>query len=510
MAHADAHISPERFERLLARDAPDADEAALAQHLEACAVCRDELERTAGAPEWWRDAGRYLGLESQHEARDDLQPDDFALEFLAPTDDPAMLGRVGAYEIAGVIGRGGTGIVLKAFERALNRFVAIKLLAPHLATSAAARKRFAREAQAAAAVVHEHIVPIYAVDEHQGLPYMVMRYVPGRSLQERLDRQGTLGLREVLRIGLQTASGLAAAHAQGLVHRDIKPANILLEHGVERVLLTDFGLARTVDEASLTCSGMVAGTPQYMAPEQTRGEAIDHRTDLFSLGSVLYAMCSGHSPFRAETTMGVLHRICTEDPRPLRQQNPEIPEWLERIIRKLHAKQPARRFQSAAEVAEVLGGCLGRLQRGEPLSDPWWRRVGQEIGDTLAARPRLARGVAAAVALIAVAAAAVWYAGWPSRHVVEGPAANSAVEESTSATNGDEGQVTAEAGGLGWQPRAADFDELRQRVEHAERSLLTPTAEHSDDWSPVVKDLRQQLDRLERELPEATVRNDSE
>src|SRR5690606_17016227 len=131
---------------------------------------------------------------------------------------------------------------------------------------------------------------------------------------------------------------LAAAHAQGLVHRGVKPANILLENSVARVLLTDFGLARTVDDASLTCSGVIAGTPQYMAPEQARGEQIDHRTDLFSLGSVLYAMCAGHSPFRAETTMGVLHRICRESPRPLRELNPQVPEWLDRIIRRLHAK----------------------------------------------------------------------------------------------------------------------------------------------------------------------------
>src|SRR5581483_10498584 len=126
-------------------------------------------------------------------------------------------------------------------------------------------------------------------------------YIPGCSLQDRLDRQGPLELKEILRIGMQVAAGLSAAHAQGLVHRDIKPANILLEHGVERVKITDFGLARTIDDASLTASGVIAGTPQYMAPEQARGEGVDHRSDLFSLGSVLYAMCTGHSPFRAET-----------------------------------------------------------------------------------------------------------------------------------------------------------------------------------------------------------------
>ena len=136
------------------------------------------------------------------------------------------------------------GIVLRAFDEKLHRVVAIKVLAPQLATSATARKRFVREAQAAAAVSHEHVVTIHAVEEANGLPYLVMQYVAGMSLQERLDRDGPLELKEILRIGMQTAAGLAAAHAQGLVHRDIKPANILLENGVERVKITDFGLAR--------------------------------------------------------------------------------------------------------------------------------------------------------------------------------------------------------------------------------------------------------------------------
>src|SRR5262249_48641709 len=148
------------------------------------------------------------------------------------------------------------------------------------------------EGRAAAAVSHEHIVAIHGVDEANGLPYLVMEYVSGISLQERLDRSGPLETKEILRIGMQVASGLAAAHAQGLIHRDIKPANILLENGFERVKITDFGLARAVDDASLTQSGVLAGTPMYMAPEQARGEALDHRADLFSLGSVLYALCT--------------------------------------------------------------------------------------------------------------------------------------------------------------------------------------------------------------------------
>ena len=262
-----------------------------------------------------------------------------------------------------VLGRGGFGIVLKAFDPALSRFVAIKVLASELAASAAARNRFAREARAAAAVVHENVVAIHSVDSWNGLPYLVMPYIAGRSLQERVDRDGPLAVKEVLRIGMQTALGLAAAHDQGLVHRDVKPSNILLENGVERVKLSDFGLARAVDDASLTQSGVVAGTPQYMSPEQARGEAVDHRSDLFSLGGVMYFMCAGHPPFRADSTPAVLRRVCDERPRPLREINPDVPDWLAEVVERLHAKEAGERFASAAEVAEVLQHHLADLQR---------------------------------------------------------------------------------------------------------------------------------------------------
>jgi serine/threonine-protein kinase len=251
--------------------------------------------------------------------------------------------------------------------------VAIKVLAPQLAASAAARNRFAREARAAAAVVHENVIAIHTVDSWNGLPYLVMPYIDGRSLQQRVDADGPLTVKEVLRIGMQTALGLAAAHGQGLVHRDVKPSNILLENGVERVKLSDFGLARAVDDASLTQSGVITGTPQYMSPEQARGEAVDHRSDLFGLGSVLYFMCAGHPPFRADSTPAVLRRVSDERPRPLREINADVPAWLARIVERLHAKEPGGRYASATEVAEVLTHHLAELQRtgtSSALPDP--------------------------------------------------------------------------------------------------------------------------------------------
>ena len=183
-----------------------------------------------------------------------------------------------------------------------------------------------------------------------------------------MERDGPLDLKQVLRIGIQTAQGLASAHAQGLVHRDVKPSNILLENGVERVKLTDFGLARAVDDASLTQSGVVAGTPQYMSPEQARGEPVDHRSDLFSLGSVLYFMCAAHAPFRASSTPAVLRRVSDELPRPIREINPDVPVWLAEIIERLHAKAPGDRYGSASELAELLEQVLAAVQRGLPVS----------------------------------------------------------------------------------------------------------------------------------------------
>jgi hypothetical protein len=197
-----------------------------------------------------------------------------------------------------------------------------------------------------------------------------MQFIDGPTLQKKLDRTGQLPLKEILRIGLQIAEGLAAAHRQGLVHRDVKPANILLENGVERVKITDFGLARAGDDASLTQSGIVAGTPMYMSPEQADGLPVDFRSDLFSLGSVMYAMCTGRPPFRAHSSLATLKRVCEETPRPVAEINPDLPPWLGELLARLHAKAPADRFASAREVADLLAGRLAELQQGVTASAP--------------------------------------------------------------------------------------------------------------------------------------------
>ncbi len=347
------------------------------QHLSTCEECREELKNLAGDDSWWSGVKEYLKpgeldppseLTSEWGPDHDPAPHAIDLTFLGPTDDPAMLGRMAGYEISGVIGQGGMGLVLKGFDSALNRYCAIKVLAPHLASSGAARRRFAREAKAAAAVVHENVVAIHAVSESSNLPYLVMPYLRGKSLQRRLHDEGPLSVEQVLRIGMQIAQGLAAAHAQGLVHRDIKPSNILLADDVERVAITDFGLARAADDASLTRSGWIAGTPQYMSPEQAKGDAIDHRSDLFSLGSLMYAMCAGRPPFRAESSYGVLRKIIETPPRDLREVNPNIPTWLTGLISRLMEKAPAARFQTAEEAAETMRAALSHIQA--PAASP--------------------------------------------------------------------------------------------------------------------------------------------
>ncbi len=387
---------PTLLQRSLCDQLSEPQEEQLATHLSECKSCRQQLEALASDAVSWNQVRNILrnetcgeqaasrgkssliprqpasGTEADREFTDGshLKPSDFIVDFLQPAQNKESLGRLGDIEIRQFIGQGAHGIVLKGFQDELNRLVAVKVMAPHLASVVAARKRFAREARATAAIVHPNVMPILHVDSSGQLPFLVMPYVDCESLQDRLDREGSLPMLDVLRISLQVARGLAAAHAQGLVHRDVKPANILLERGVERVMLTDFGLARAVDDATLTRSGLIAGTPHYMSPEQARGDAVDTRSDMFSLGSVLYAMSTGRPPFRAESTYGILRRVTDDQPRPLRELNPEVPRWFEAVVMKLLSKAAEDRFDSVEQIAVILEQCLAHLQQPEVFPLP--------------------------------------------------------------------------------------------------------------------------------------------
>lgn len=353
------------------------------EHLSQCDRCRTAMESAMSQADWWRKARDSLvAQDDAHAAEDSEACSSDLLSLLGPTDHPQMLGRIDQYEVSGVIGRGGMGVVFKALDTSLNRFVAIKMLAPQLSAWGAARKRFAREGQAAAAVVDDYVLPIYGVNEWRGMPYLVTQYSRGTTLQRRIQNGGPLETKEITRIAMQAARGLAAAHAQGLVHRDVKPSNILLDGNVERAMLTDFGLARAVDDASITQTGIIAGTPQYMSPEQARGANVDARSDLFGLGCVMYAMCTGHPPFRGENSFAILKSIAEMEPQSIREINPEIPAWMCLVVSRLMAKSPDDRYASAAEVANLLGDCLAHLQQPtlkelpcslKTTSPPWFR-----------------------------------------------------------------------------------------------------------------------------------------
>lgn len=300
-------------------------------------------------------------------------------QYLASCESPGTLGRLGLYEILEEIGRGGMGVVFRAYDPKLQRIVAVKALAPELARLPSARQRFLREARAAAAVSHPHVVTIFAVEgteeaslgtERTTLPFLVMECIVGQTLHDKIKRVGALKVEEVIRISRQIAEGLTAAHKRGLIHRDIKPANILLENGVERVKITDFGLARTTSDGGITHTGEILGTPQCMSPEQARGEIVDQRSDLFSLGCVMYTMCTGVSPFRADNMLAVMKKVCEETPRPIDQINSSIPEWLCELVHRLLEKEPEFRIQTAEAVVQVLESRVDNSPRHAVQSSP--------------------------------------------------------------------------------------------------------------------------------------------
>jgi serine/threonine protein kinase len=330
---------------------------------------------------------------------------------LAPPQGPGELGRLGPYRVLGVLGGGAMGVVYHAEDEQLRRPLALKALRPALAASAGARERFLREARAAAAVKNDHVVTIYQVGEDRGIPYLAMQLLHGESLEACLRRRRRLPPGEVLRVGRDIAEGLAAAHARGVIHRDIKPANVWLEArpgepGASatggRVKILDFGLARAATEdARLTRSGAVVGTPGYLAPEQAQGRSVDERSDLFSLGCVLYRCCTGEPPFRGPNTLAILTALAVETPRPVRELNPAVPPGLSDLVRRLLAKDPAGRPPSARAVIHDLAAIPDHGP--EPPARPGDAANGSAPSshDTLVDRPVVRRPVAWLAVLIA-------------------------------------------------------------------------------------------------------------
>ena len=259
------------------------------------------------------------------------------------------------YKVLHKLGQGGMGWVLLAEDTQLSRRVALKVMRSRHAADQESRERFKSEAKAAAALNHDNIVTIYQVGEDRGIPFFAMELLEGGTLQQRLEYPKPLSIGASVRIARQIAEGLEAAHARGVIHRDIKPANIWLESPKGRVKILDFGLARQTDAKSgLTQAGEIVGTPHYMAPEQARGRAIDARTDLFSLGCILYRMTTGKLPFAGETLLATLTAIAVDTPTPVTELNASIPPALAELIDKLLAKDPVQRPASASALIEEL------------------------------------------------------------------------------------------------------------------------------------------------------------
>jgi serine/threonine protein kinase len=328
-------------------------------------TCSPEPEDLAGVQAFRPGAAR------PHAAEGNGSPHPPAVELpadlLAPPLEPGEVGRLGPYRVLRVLGVGGMGIVFHAEDPRLKRPVALKAMLPLLAASPSARERFLREAQAAAAIDHDHIVTIYQVDEDRGVPFLAMQLLQGETLEGRLRREKRLPPGLVVRVGREIAEGLAAAHERGLIHRDIKPANIWLEAGRDRVKILDFGLARAARaDTQLTQPGAMVGTPAYMAPEQAKGQPVDARSDLFSLGCVLYRCCTGELPFKGVDTLSILTALATVTPRPVRELNPVVPAALSDLIMQLLAKDPAGRPASARAAADALAALEGPTAQPPP------------------------------------------------------------------------------------------------------------------------------------------------
>ncbi len=261
------------------------------------------------------------------------------------------------FSVGDLLGEGGFAAVFRVREKAANRDVAVKVLDLGQTPSPALAERFVREARTSAQLEHPHIVPIYKVGGYKNqVLYIVMRCLDGPSLRHLLETQQRLSVRDAARIARQVADALGHAHQHGVVHRDVKPDNILLDH-TGHVLVTDFGIAKAAQEAAvsqLTTEGMVVGTPHYMSPEQATGERVDARSDIYSLGIVLYQMLAGAPPFDGESAQSILMKQATATPVPIRELRREVPAALAAVVERTLAKDPAERFQTAEELSRAL------------------------------------------------------------------------------------------------------------------------------------------------------------
>ncbi|QEL13636.1 protein kinase domain-containing protein [Limnoglobus roseus] len=292
-------------------------------------------------------------------------PRDGGLRF-GPPAAADEIGTLGRFRVQKELGHGGMGAVYLAFDTQLHRPIALKVMLSQLATHRTTKERFIREARSAAQITHDNVIGILEAGEIDGVPFIAMPFLQGYPLDEFLHKKGTPSTNQILRIGREMALGLAAAHDLGVIHRDIKPGNVWLEAPNGRVKILDFGLAKPQDEdKELTHTGQIMGTPAYMAPEQAAGEKVDHRADLYSLGTVLYRLVAGRTPFEpARDMMSMLVALALDEPKPLRELNPVVPPALAELVHELLRKDRTARPQSGKEVAKRLGAMLKQSLAG--------------------------------------------------------------------------------------------------------------------------------------------------
>jgi len=444
MAELSACPSSSDLKRLVLGQLAETDAARIQKHLDHCEPCLTSLQQCVASDEflnavrtnrptnsettqtlnvsidWLRGAlATWMRTHDRTESDKVVLPPSMAdvKGLFSPPEAPDEIGRMANFRVLRVLGVGGMAVVFEAEDMGLKRRVALKLMRPAIAASPGATERFLREAQSAAALKHEHVMTVYQVGTFGATPFMALELLSGETLDARLNRTGRMSVREVARIGREIALGLAAAHARGLLHRDIKPANIWLESSHPpadataetatqhdnpasvahrevssgKVKILDFGLAKTWrDESGLSYPGLLIGTPAYMAPEQLAGEAVDPRTDLFSLGCLMYRMAAGKHPFGGENLLSVVQALTVKQPVPVRTLNPECPQALADLIGQLLAKSPGQRPPSAQAVADVLQSILRSLPAERPSKQMPTERTspaprGRRIGPLIAA-----------------------------------------------------------------------------------------------------------------------------
>lgn len=445
------HCETESLRRYLLGESTPEQIAMIEEHLTDCVACQNQIRDGAAPDDFWVDTAEALGQPAELLGLDDESVDRLVsgkqpfgresevpqsqritvdgstsdtqrqpitsamlLKHLRDWCDPPLtaesIGKIDNYLIVEIVGHGGMGVVLRAIDMQLGRTVAIKTLLQPSAIDTGSCDRLLREAQAVASLKHEHVIDMHSIGHWRNVPFIVMPFVQGGTLGDHA-RDHSFSPEQIIDVARQIAEALAAAHRSGLVHRDIKPSNVLLENGLEHVVLADFGLARVGGDFTVTQTGMAPGTPQWMSPEQAVAATVDHRSDQFSLGSMMYWMATGKCPFDSDSCYAILMKLVNEEATPIAELSSSTPEYLTVLIRRMMMKTPEDRFGDMGQVAALLKSCLVHLRDGhsplpEELRSPHSSRIHR-----LARLPSVRLAIIGSAIVALAVASIVYYAG---------------------------------------------------------------------------------------------------